>query len=243
MKDKDIRAYTKKMLRPNFFQKIAFIPRAFSLTSWFIILNVFFFIVYLIFSKIYGYESILPNIALQPNAFFSGKYLWTIIVSMFMHGSVSHLLVNMVSLFFIGSFIERLIGRKRFFWLYMLSGIFAGLVFVFLAYFFGTTPFGAKLFGSGDIFAVGASGAIFALGGLLALLTPNLRVYVMFVIPMKMRTAMIFLLGIFWFLSIVGDLPIGNSAHLGGLIAGVGYGIYIRKKYKRKTEMIRKYFS
>ena len=37
---------------------------------------------------------------------------------MFMHGNFTHLLLNMISLFFIGSFVEKLIGRKRFFWLF-----------------------------------------------------------------------------------------------------------------------------
>ena len=101
-----------------------------------------------------------------------------------MHGNFTHLFVNMISLFFIGNFVEKLVGRKRFFWLYMLSGLFAGLLFVFLAYFFGVSELGARIFGSPEIFAVGASGAIFALAGLLAVLTPKLRVYVFFIIPM-----------------------------------------------------------
>ena len=39
------------------------------------------------------------------------------------------------------------------------------------------------------------------------------------------------------------SLPIGNTAHLGGLIAGLGYGFYLRKKYPRKTRMISQQFS
>jgi membrane associated rhomboid family serine protease len=125
----------------------------------------------------------------------------------------------------------------------MLSGIFAGLFFVFLSYFFGVGSLGERIFGSPEIFAVGASGAIFALAGLLAVLTPNLRVYVFFIIPMRMWMAIVFLLFVLWGASIGADLPIGDTAHLGGLLFGLGYAIYLKKKYKRKTKMIRQYFG
>ena len=125
----------------------------------------------------------------------------------------------------------------------MISGIFAGLFFVVIAYFFGNTEIGTRIFGSPEIFAVGASGAIFALGGLLAVLTPRLRVYVFFVIPMQMWIAMAVLLVVLWAASVGAGLPFGNTAHLGGLLAGVIYAVYLKNKYRRKTALISKYFS
>ena len=186
-------------------------------------------------------------IALQANSFFAGK-IWTVLTSMFMHANSIHLFVNMVSLFFIGNFIEKLIGRKRFFWFYIISGIFAGLFFVFLSYYFGNLiignfALGTRIFGNPETFAVGASGAIFALGGLLAVLTPNLRVYVFFFIPMRMWIAMIFLLLVLWAASVGAGLPIGNTDHLGGLLAGLLFALYLKTKYRKKTEMINKMFS
>jgi membrane associated rhomboid family serine protease len=44
-------------------------------------------------------------------------------------------------------------------------------------------------------------------------------------------------------ISLVIPLPIGNTAHFGGLIAGLIYACYLKKKYKKKTEIIKKYFS
>ena len=38
------------------------------------------------------------------------------------------------------------------------------------------------------------------------------------------------------------DLPIGNSAHVGGLVAGLLYGFYLRYKYKRKVKLLNRYF-
>ena len=150
-----------------------------SVNTIFIIANVAFFILMLLafpnfLQKPCG-DTFCKFIGVQPNAFFSGA-VWTLLTSMFMHANFTHLFVNMISLFFIGGFIEKLIGKKRYFWFYILSGIFAGLMFVVLAYFFGNSELGARIFGSREVFAVGASGAIFALGGLLVVLTPNLRV-------------------------------------------------------------------
>ena len=141
----------------------------------------------------------------------------------------------MFSLLFIGTLVERIIGARRYLWFYLLSGLFANAFFVL-----------ASLIFTSDIntFAVGASGALFGLVGLLVVLTPNLPVNIMFIpIPIKMKYAAPGILIILWFISIAGNVPIGNTAHLGGIIAGLAYGIYLKKRYKRKTGYINKVFS
>lgn len=159
--------------------------------------------------------------------------LWTFFTSMFMHAGFFHLFVNMLSLFFVGSLVEKIIGRRRYFWFYIFSGLFAGLFFVLIELLFPS-----------NLPAVGASGALFGLIGLLMLLTPNLPVYVMFIpIPIKMKYAAPGMLILLWFISIAGNVPIGNTAHLGGLIMGLFYGLFLRVKYKNKTSYIRKQFS
>lgn len=211
-------------------------------TGWIILINVVAFLAGLIIFNYFG-EDGLSLIALQPAAVLAGKNLWTFITSMFMHANLTHLIVNMVSLIFIGSFVERLIGKKRFLIFYLASGIFAGVFFVLLAGFFGDSALGARLFGSPLTFAVGASGAIFGLGGLLAILTPRLPVLLFFIIPMPMWFAMVFLIAGLWIFSATAGLPIGNSAHFGGLLIGLAYGFYLKYKYPRKTAMISRYFS
>ena len=205
-----------------------------SYTTGLIIANVVFFLLYLILSGMIGETKAVSLVALMPSAILSGKYIWTFLTSMFMHAGFGHLFVNMISLMFIGNFVEKLIGRKRFISLYFSGGLFAGILFVAVAFFTGMDL---------NVYAVGASGAIFALGGLLAVLTPRLPVLVFFVIPMPMWAAMIFLMFGLWALSFGLGLPIGNIAHLGGLLVGVGYGFYLKRKYPHKTKMISKYFS
>jgi len=151
-----------------------------------------------------------------------------------MHGGLFHLFANMFSLLFIGGLVEKILGARRYFWFYISSGLFAGLFFVL-----SSLIFSADL----NTFAVGASGAIFSLIGLLVLLTPDLPVFVMFIpIPIKMKYAGPGILVLLWIVSVAGNVPIGNTAHFGGLLVGLGYGIYLRHKYKRKVGFIRRYF-
>jgi membrane associated rhomboid family serine protease len=240
-------------------------------------------------------QTLCNYLAIQPNNLFLNNYYWTLLTSMFSHGSFFHLFVNMISLYFLGNFLEMILGKKRFFWLYLISGIFAGLFFALLAFYFGDSWFGVRIFGNAESFAVGASGAIFALAGALALLTPRNKVYLIagpifaivfqsvfeiFVKSAALSSLISFLVSAYIFLCIFAmfsfnpvlrrvalpiqmsfwilpfaaiiplivigffvALPIGNMAHLGGLIAGVIYGLYLRLKYKKKTQIISNYFA
>ena len=75
---------------------------------------------------------------------------WRMLTSLFVHGSILHILFNMYSLFILGPELERLVGRWRFLALFLLSGL-GGSVAVLLS-----SP-GSPV--------IGASGAIFGLFG------------------------------------------------------------------------------
>lgn len=268
-----------------------------SATSIIILINVIIFLVLLAFgfSDVNCSENICRYVALQPGSILQGKNLWTLLTSVFMHANFTHILFNMISLFFVGTLLERIIGKRRYVWFYLAAGIFASIVFSLLAGFFGGSALGAKLFGSPWIFGIGASGAIFGLLGVLAVLTPKnkislvagpliaiileyflgtvitngslmgvidllLTIYIfvsIFAIFSFNRRIALFAVPIqmpFWILPlaaivplvIIGlfiELPIGNSAHFGGLVAGLIYGFYLKYKFPRKTKMISKMFS
>jgi membrane associated rhomboid family serine protease len=204
-----------------------------SLTTNLILINV---VLFFLFTILLFFEIVpIDFVAIKPANILTGEYLWTFLTSMFMHGGFFHLFANMLSLFFIGSLIERILGQKRYFYFYLLSGLFAGLFFVLSSWIFNIDM---------NTFAVGASGALFGLVGLLILLTPNLPVFVMFIpIPIKMKYAGPGILIVLWLISIAGNVPIGNTAHLGGLVAGLIYGVYLKSKYKNKTRWLSKQFS
>lgn len=140
---------------------------------------------------------------------------WTLITSIFVHGSFFHLFANMLALFFLGSYLTRLIGNKSFLAVYFGGGLLGSIFYWILA---PTLSI-----------AVGASGAIFAVGGALAVMLPNLKVLVFPVpVPMPLWVAII---GGFLVLSL---LPfVAWEAHLGGLAFGAlaGYLFKSRRRY------------
>ncbi len=212
-----------------------------SITLKLVIINFFFWIASLIIISIN--PDLIKYLALQPMAFIQGKYLWTLLTSMFSHIFLWHIFANMITLIFIGGFVEKILGQKRYLWFYLAAGIIASLFFISLSVLFGNSVIGERIFGSPELFALGASGAIFGLAGLITILIPRMKVLVFFIVPMPIWMAMVFFLGFFWFLSVYQGLPIGNSAHLGGFLVGITYGLYLKNKFPRKTAYIKRVFS
>ena len=112
-----LRKYTKKRLNGKSYFNFL---RLFSVTTWLIIFNVFVYLMVFFSIQVLGEDIIRDIVAIQAESFFSGNIV-TVISSMFVHFEVWHLLANMATLFFVGSFVEKLIGRKRFFWLIYLK--------------------------------------------------------------------------------------------------------------------------
>lgn len=240
--------FNRKIKRKkNFFEKMT----DFSAVTWIIIITVVISVLVFVLSGIYcnfGSSEVVVScsvfdvFALKPDNILQGQFLWTLITHMFVHGSLGHLLINMFVLFSLGSLAERIIGRKRFVWFYLISGIFAGLLSVVLSGAFGTSELGARIVGSPTVFMVGASGAIFALAGLYVILLPKLRFGIIFFPFVSFPGYVLIPVALFgmWGLSIVFNWPVGNVAHFGGFLAGIGYGIYLKRKYKRKVAMLQR---
>ena len=139
---------------------------------------------------------------------------WTIITNLFVHAGFFHLFANMLTLYFFGTFFARLVGEGRFLMVYFAGGILGNILFILL--------------GPQFIPAVGASGAVFALGGALAVMTPRLKVFV-FPIPVPIPLWAAVIGGVI----ILSFLPfVAWQAHLGGLIFGLIAG-YIFKRRMR----------
>jgi membrane associated rhomboid family serine protease len=144
---------------------------------------------------------------------------WRFLSSMFLHGSLLHLFFNGYALFLFGSILERKVSRKDYLVIFFAAGLIGGLAY-YSTYLFGIIP---------DIPALGASGAVFGILGAVAVLLPNLRIFVWF-IPMSMRQA-----AIFWLvLEFIGTFNvasgIASAAHLGGLVFGLGYAWYLKNR-------------
>lgn len=118
-------------------------PGKYSITSRIIISNVAMYVLQMI------YPSITRNFAKRSDLIMQGKELYRLFTPMFLHGSLSHLLLNSYSTQNIGPEVERLFGGGRFLATYIIGGVVGNL---FSAY---NTPNPS----------LGASGAVFGLMG------------------------------------------------------------------------------
>ncbi|MFK7911497.1 MAG: rhomboid family intramembrane serine protease [Akkermansiaceae bacterium] len=151
--------------------------------------------------------------------------LWRFLSFQFLHADGRHLLFNMLGLFFFGHFAERWWGSKKFLYYYLATGVAGAVLYVILYYvgWFGKAPIqvGDELLSAAYIPLVGASAGIFGILACVAVIAPNLRVYLFFVIPMSMR---LFAIGALVFSTVIiitnGDNAGGEAGHLGGAILG-----------------------
>ncbi len=162
---------------------------------------------------------VLDEGALIPALVAQGEW-WRLLSSMFLHSGAVHLGLNMLSLYFLGSFVEAAFGRGRFLALYLLSGLSGGLAYLY--------------FGGFNVPAVGASGAIFGLlGGVLGYALR--RGTFSWQNPLIRQLLILLALNLYIGFSVPN---ISNTAHLGGLAGGFAFGwlvapsIYARKKLR-----------
>jgi len=130
----------------------------------------------------------------------------------------------MISLYFLGSFFLRAAGERSFLAVFFLGGL-AGNILYFVFGYLVLQGFIPPRFGDPFTPAVGASGAIFALGGALAVMVPRVPVYIFFIpIPTPLWVAIL----IFFALSFLPG--IAWQAHLGGLFLGLIAGLILKKR-------------
>ena len=153
-------------------------------------------------------QEVLALGALVPALVAEGE-AWRLLTSLFLHSGFTHLALNMISLYFLGSFAEVSFGRSRFLALYFISGIAGGLAYLY--------------FGAFNSPAVGASGAIFGLlGGVFGFAirrgTFSMRNPV--INQLLILTAINLFLG--------ATIPnVSNTVHIGGLVGGIVFGYLI----------------
>ncbi|MBK6997076.1 MAG: rhomboid family intramembrane serine protease [Saprospiraceae bacterium] len=143
---------------------------------------------------------------------------WGIVTHMFLHDDFLHLLNNLVAFYIFGRIVSDLIGDRRILPIYLLGGLVGGVIFVVTAQFFLEV-------GS---YALGASGAVMALGGAALILAPDYRVNLLFLgsIKVKYIVLILFLLDL---VAIAGKSNTGgHAAHIGGFATGCFFVYQLR---------------
>lgn len=187
-------------------------------TNTLIAINVIIYLLAQIFPEFY-------TVGIQYNPLIHQGEYWRILTAMFLHEpfdfgqplSILHLLLNMVSLSFIGRGVEVFYGKWRYLAIYLLSGICGGI------FFYLVQP---------QLAAVGASGAIFGVFGALG---------VFYIVNRRalgpMGTSVISQWAFFLFLNLAFSLApgIGLWDHIGGLVAGMIISFLLIPRERRIT--------
>lgn len=144
--------------------------------------------------------------------------VYRLITSMFMHGSIWHLLCNMYSLYVIGCATENYFGKKKFLLIYLVSGIIGSMF--------------SCIFNTG--WSLGASGAIFGLMGALCYFGYYYRLYMGKALYNEIIPVII--------LNLALSLVVSNIdfyAHIGGLIGGVfiTMGLGVKNKTDKQSSI------
>jgi len=169
---------------------------------------------------------------LVPLLEFTPRYVlyqpWTIVTYMFLHdpNGLSHILFNMLGLYFFGPRVEERLGSQRFITLYFISGIFgAAFSFIFAPY----------------ASVVGASAAVFGVMLAFARYWPDVQILLFFFFPVPARVAVMLMAALALWSGLRGSGGgVADFAHLGGFVGGWLYLKYVErkqgvKKFRTKT--------
>ncbi len=192
-----------------------------------IFINIAVFVVFnllhvvLFFSGATSLFNLIESYFLLPASFSSFlRQPWALITYFFMHAGFMHIVFNMLFLYWFGLIIKEFLGGGKIVSLYVLGGIFGGLLYLFMYNLI--PPFTNKVDTS---IMLGASGGVYAVVVGAATLMPNYTMHLMFFGPVRIK----YIALVYVFISLVnttGANAGGNLAHLAG--AAIGF-IYIKQ--------------
>ena len=175
-----------------------------------IAVNILVFFVQLL-DPVYN-ENLITNYGLIPADIIEGRNFLTLVTSMFLHGSLLHLGMNMFFLLITGDGCERAMGSSRFLVFYLACGVLSGLFHTYMN-------------STSGIPTIGASGAIFGVLAAFAIMFPFRWLISLFgLVPIPIPAI------IFVFIEILSETAlvasgvvdyVAHTAHLGGFLAGV----------------------
>jgi membrane associated rhomboid family serine protease len=186
-----------------------------------IIANVAMFVV----SQPFLVPSIIEFFGLVPADVLHGQ-VWQVATYMFLHGTIGHIVFNMLALWMFGTELERMWGTPFFLRYYFATGIAAAVSTIVFS--MVPTAMTARLYYS---VTIGASGAIYGLLLAYGLTFPNRPIYMYLVFPIPAKY-FVMIMGAIELLLSVGDTGggIAHITHLGGL--GAGYALLRGRRFR-----------
>ena len=145
---------------------------------------------------------------------------WSLISYFFLHLNFTHILWNMLFLYWFGKIIQDNIGNNAVISLYVLGGIIGGLSYMAL---FNIIPYYENRIS--ESLMLGASAGVFSIVAGSATLLPNYTFYLLLLGPVRIKYIALFYI-LLSFLDVTGSNAGGEIAHLGGAL--IGY-LFIRQ--------------
>lgn len=136
-------------------------------------------------------------------------FIWELGTYLFLHYEVMHILMNMLTLWFFGKDLEMTWGTRRFMQFYFFCGIGAGVCVVLANYVFGNPSVGT----------IGASGAIYGILLVSAMLWPD-RIIIFYIFPLKLKYFVMIFGAIAFFGAFNLSSGVSDVAHLSGMAFG-----------------------
>jgi membrane associated rhomboid family serine protease len=167
-----------------------------------------------------GLGNIFGPFALVPRLVVYHFAIWELATYLFLHGSIQHLLFNMLALWMFGVTLERDWGTRRFLKYYFLCGIGAGVCDATVN----------ALLGNWNTSTIGASGAIYGVLLAFGVLYPEAIILFLFIFPIQAKYFVMIMGAIELLGSLNVNSGVSNVAHLGGMIFGL---IYLKVRFPK----------
>ncbi len=203
----------------NFFQSLKYNFQQQGILSQLIIANVAMFLTVNLVGNL-AHVSLIAYTALPIGGTEFLFKFWTPFTYMFTHVDLWHLIGNMILLYYMSQIFFTIMGQKKLLYLYVMSGLSGGALVLMLGLILPQSFENSSL--------LGASAAVLGIGSVMAIFSPNYRVYLfgVFEMPYKYFFLLVFTL------STIIDFSIntgGKISHIGGALFGVIYGYYLKK--------------
>lgn len=159
------------------------------------------------------------------------KQLWSLVTYMFVHEGPIHILFNMLWLYWFGSLFKQFIGESRLYPVYMMGGLFGGLLYM-AAY--NVFPMFEGVPGS----LIGASAAVMAIVFATATMVPNYTIHLMFLGSVQLKWLAL-VVAVMDLISIQNGNAGGHISHLGGALFGFLYAV----QYRNSNDLARPFYA
>lgn len=164
-------------------------------------------------NDVYVKALVEDKLALTPDALTKG-YVWQLLTFQFLHGSIGHLLGNLLGLWFFGRSVEHFLGKSRYLLAYFGSGVAGGLLQGVLMILFP---------GHFGMFVFGASAGVMGVFAIFAILESHAEIRWNFIFPIRADVLLWITAAISLFFTLVPSHRggfVAHAAHLGGILFG-----------------------